>query len=134
MFQADNSHTTTLPSAPAGSAASLTSKAPKYGVTRSQVMKRAWQLAALNNPTRKAKRREQLGRWMRHAWDEARRGDTENWTFLSPEHEARCIEKELVTLQYDDRRTDAHYALMQSLRDSLSALRASAVTQDAMSK
>ena len=60
--------------------------------------------------------------------------DTENWTFLSPEHEARCIEKELVTLQYDDRRTDAHYALMQSLRDSLSALRASAVTQDAMSK
>ncbi len=51
MFQADNSHTTTLPSAPAGSAASLTSKAPKYGVTRSQLMKRAWQLAALNNPT-----------------------------------------------------------------------------------
>jgi hypothetical protein len=134
MFQADNVHTTTAPRTPVGSAASLTPKAPKYGVTRRQIMKRALQLAALNNPTRKAKRREQLGRWMRHAWDEARRGDTENWTFLSPEHEARCIEKELVTLQYDDRRTDAHYALMQSLRDSLSALRASAVTQDAMSK
>src|ERR1700674_5241248 len=115
MLQADKSHTTTLPRARVGSAASLTSKAPKYGVTRSQVMKRAWQLAALNNPTRKAKRREQLGRWMRHAWDEARRGHTDNWTFLSPEHEARCLEYQLVTLQYDDRRTETHYALMQSL-------------------
>jgi hypothetical protein len=125
MFQADDVHTTTAPRTLAGSAASTPTKAPKYGVTRSQVMKRAWQLAALNSPTRKDRRREQLGRWMRHAWDEARRGDTENWTFLSAEHEARCLEHRLVTLQYDDRRTEAHYALMQTLRDSISALRIS---------
>jgi hypothetical protein len=124
MFQADNVHTTTAPRTPVGSAASITPKAPKYGVTRSQVMKRAWQLAALNNPIRKKKRHEQFGRWMRHAWDEARRGRTDNWTFLSPEHEARCLEHQLVTLQYDDRRSLAHYALMDSLRASLSALRA----------
>jgi hypothetical protein len=42
---------------------------------------------------------------MRMAWGEARRGETENWTFLSPEHKARCLERQLVTLQYDDRRT-----------------------------
>jgi hypothetical protein len=126
MFQADDVYTTTASCRPAGSAVSAP-KAPKYGVTRSQVMKRAWQLAALNNPTRKDKRRGQLGQWMRHAWNEARRGDTENWTFLSPEHEARCLEHQLVTLQYDDRRTEAHYALMQSLRDSIHALRTSAL-------
>jgi hypothetical protein len=123
MFQADNVHTTTAPRTPVGSAASLSPKAPKYGVTCSQIMKRAWQLAALNNPTRKDKRREKLGRWMCHAWDKARRGHTDNWTFLSPEHEARCLEHQLVTLQYDDRRTEAHYTLMQSLRDSISDLR-----------
>jgi len=55
--------------------------------------------------------------------DEARRGDAGNWTFLSPAHEARALERQLVTLQYDDRRTRAHYALMQSLRDSISVLR-----------
>jgi hypothetical protein len=58
------------------------------------------------------------------AWDEARRGETENWAFLSPEHEARCLERQLVTLQHDDRRTSAHYALMPSLRDSVRSLRA----------
>jgi hypothetical protein len=95
-----------------------------HALARSQIMRRAWQLAHLNNPTRKDKRREQFGRWMRHAWDEARRGHTDNWTFLSPEHEARCLEHQLVTLQYDDRRSLAHYALMDSLRASLSTLRA----------
>jgi hypothetical protein len=124
MFRAVDTHTTTAPRMPAGSAASLTSKTPTHGFNRSQVMKRAWQLAALNNPIRKNKRHEQFGRWMRHAWDEARRGHTDNWTFLSPEHEARCLEHQLVTLQYDDRRSLAHYALMDSLRASLSALRA----------
>jgi hypothetical protein len=132
MFQAADSHTTIASEPPVGAASS--SPQIKYGVTRSQVMKRAGQLAAINNPTRKDRRRAELGRWMKYAWDEARRGDTENWTFLSPEHEAQCLEHQLVTLQYDDRRTEAHYALMQSLRDSLSALRASAVTHDAMSK
>jgi hypothetical protein len=78
-----------------------------HALARSQIMRRTWQLAHLNNPTRKDKRREQFGRWMRHAWDEARRGHTDNWTFLSPEHEARCLEYQLVTLRYDDRRTEA---------------------------
>jgi hypothetical protein len=125
MFQAEDTHTTTAPGTPAGSAVSPRNKAPKHSVTRSQVMTRAWQLAALNNPTRKDKRREQLSRWMKHAWGEARRGDTENWTFLSPEHEARCLERQLITLEYDDQRTRAHYALMDSLRASIRALRTS---------
>jgi hypothetical protein len=122
MFQAADSHTIIASEPPLG--AHSASLKIKYGVTRSQVMKRAWQLAALNNPTCKDQRREQLGRWMRHAWAEARRGETERWSFLSPEHEARVLERQLVTLQYDDRRTEAHYALMQSLCESISALRA----------
>jgi hypothetical protein len=124
MFQAAATLSTAVLCVPVGSAAFTPTKASKYGVTRSQVMKRAWQLAALNNPIRKDRRRKQLGRWMRHAWDEARRGDAENWTFRSPEHEARCLESQLVTLQHDDRRSRAHYALMDSLRGSISALRA----------
>jgi hypothetical protein len=98
---------------------STLSPKPKYAVTRSQVMKRAWQLAKLNRGNVNNTGRERLGQYMRMAWDEARRGETENWTFLSPEHEARCLVRQLVTLQYDDRRTSAHYAL----RDSISALR-----------
>jgi hypothetical protein len=105
-----------------------------HGLTRSQIMRRAWQLAHLNNPTSKARVCQSLGRSISHAWQEAREGRTDNWTFLSAEREARCLEHQLVTLQYDDRRTEAHYALMQSLRDSLSALRAFDVIQDAMSK
>jgi hypothetical protein len=122
MFQAANIHTTTASEPPLG--APSASLKIEYGVTRSQMMKRAWQLAALNNPTRKDQRREHLGRWMRHAWAEAGRGETERWSFLSPEHEARALEHQLTTLQYDDRRTEAHYALMQSLRDSITALHA----------
>ena len=99
-----------------------------HGLTRSQIMRRAWQLAHLNNPTSKARARQSLGRWISMAWDQARRGDTEHWTFLSAEHEARCLEHQLVTLQYDDRRSRAHYALMDSLRRSIGALRASAGT------
>lgn len=76
----------------------------KYSVTRSQVMKRAWQLAKLNRRTANETGRERLGYYMRMAWDEARRGDTE----------ARALERQLVTVQYDDRRTQAHYTLMLS--------------------
>jgi hypothetical protein len=120
MFQADNSHITIASEQPAG----LVNLQPKYSVTRSQVMKRAWQLAKLNRGNVNNTGRERLGQYMRMAWDEARRGETENWTFLSPEHKARCLERQLVTLQYDDRRSSAHYALMQSLRDSVRSLRA----------
>jgi hypothetical protein len=94
-----------------------------HGLTRSQIMRRAWQLAHLNNPTSKVRARQSFGRWSSHAWKEARESRTENWTFLSAEHEARNLEHQLVTLQYDDRRTQAHYALMDSLRASIGALR-----------
>ena len=85
-------------------------------------MRRAWQLASLNHPVHKAKRRERIGAFMAMAWKEAREGRTETWTFLSAEHEARAIERQLTTLQFDDRRTQAHYALMDSLRASIRAL------------
>jgi hypothetical protein len=120
MFQADDSHTTITSEPPARAII----HPPKYGVTRSQVMTRAWQLAKLNRRTANESGRERLGEFMRMAWGEARRNDTENWTFLSPKHEARCLERQLVTLQYDDRRTQAHYGLMDSLRASISSLRA----------
>ena len=48
MFQGDDNHTTTPPGSPASVAVSTLSPKPKYSVTRSQVMKRAWQLAKLN--------------------------------------------------------------------------------------
>jgi hypothetical protein len=122
MSQADHFHST-IASEPLLKAASFQSK---HGIRRSQVMRRAWQLAALDSATRKDRRREQLGRWMRQAWAEVRRGDTEQWSFLSLEHEARALEHQLTTLQYDDRRTEAHYALMDSLRASIRALRCAA--------
>jgi hypothetical protein len=124
MFQGDDNHTKTPATSPASVAVSTLSPKPKYSVTRSQVMKRAWQLAKLNRGNVNNTGRESLGQYMRMAWDEARRGETENWAFLSPEHEARCLERQLVTLQHDDRRTSAHYALMPSLRDSVRSLRA----------
>jgi hypothetical protein len=98
MFQGDDNHTTTPPSSPASVAVSTLSPKPKYSVTRSQVMKRAWQLAKLNRGNVNNTGRERLGQYMRMAWGEARRGETKNWTFLSPEHEARCLERQLITL------------------------------------
>ena len=95
MFQADDSHTTIASEPPAELA---TSPKPKYGVTRSHVMKRAWQLAKLNRGNVNNTGRERLGQYMRMAWNEARRRETENWTFLSPEHKARCLERQLITL------------------------------------
>jgi hypothetical protein len=48
MFQGDDNHTTTPATSPASVAVSTLSPKTKYVVTRSQVMKRAWQLAKLN--------------------------------------------------------------------------------------
>lgn len=121
MSQANDTPITTPADAPAGSAVPIKSY---NGVTRSQIMKRAWQLAKLNKGKSSSTGREQIGLWISHAWKEAREGRTDNWTFLSPEHEARCIEHQLVVLQNDDRRSPAHYTLMASLRASVNALRA----------
>lgn len=126
MFQADEALSTIASNSSFGPTSSP-DKTLRYGITRSQVMKRAWQLAALNNPVHKHKRRAQLGQWMKMAWAEARRGDTERWSFLSPEQEARALERQLVTLEYADRHTEAHYTLMDLLRASITELRAGAL-------
>ena len=102
MFQANDSHSTT----PSGSSAGIAVSSKTYhGVTRSQIMKRAWQLAKLNRGNIHTSVRDQIGRWISHAWQEARDGQTENWTFLSAEHEARSLEHQLTTLEFDDRRS-----------------------------
>ena len=98
-----------------------------HGLSRSQIMKRAWQLAKLNRGNIHTSTRDKIGRWISHAWQEAREGQTENWTFLSVEHEARSLEHQLTTLEFDDRRSAAHYSLMASLRASITALRSGAV-------
>lgn len=126
MFQADDSHTTTPPCLPLGSALSILAPKPKYGVTRSQVMKRAWQLAKLNRRTANESGRENIGQWMRLAWDEARRGDTEHWTFLSAEHAARAVERQLTEARMghgSDIFMGVNFALIRSLGDRLAALR-----------
>jgi hypothetical protein len=64
MFQATDTYNTTPSEPPAGSVA----RPPKYNVTRSQVMKRAWQLAKLNRRTAHDSGRERLGQYMRMAW------------------------------------------------------------------
>ena len=85
MFQANDSHSTT----PSGSSAGIAVSSKTYhGVTRSQIMKRAWQSAKLNRDNIHSSIRDQLGRWISHA---CREGQTENWTFLSAEHEARSL-------------------------------------------
>ena len=94
--------------------------------SRSQIMHRAWQLARLNRKTVTASLRMDFGRWLSHAWKEAREGRTENWSFLSPEHKARALEYQLVTLEHD-RRTDSNRAHMGQLGDKIRALRAEQV-------
>ena len=98
-----------------------------HSLTRSQIMRRAWQLAHLNNPTSKARARQSLGRWISLAWDQARRGDTEHWTFLSAEHEARAVEHQLTALEWgcgSDRFMPDHIAAKHTLRARLNELRA----------
>ena len=97
-----------------------------HGLTRSQIMRRAWQLAHLNNPTSKARARQSLGRWQATAWDQAQRGDTENWTFLSAAHEARAVEHQLTALEWgngSDRYMPDHIAAKHTLRARLNVLR-----------
>jgi anaerobic selenocysteine-containing dehydrogenase len=94
-----------------------------HGLTRSQIMRRAWQLARLNNPTVKTGLRA-ASQWQTMAWDEARNGNTERWSFLSAEHEARAIERQLTVLTFADRRTPEMQRQMAVLRSDLSALRA----------
>ena len=94
------------------------------GITRGQIMLRAWQLARLNRKTMTASLRIDFGRWLSHAWKEAREARTDNWSFLSPEHEIRSLEHQFVTLEQDDRRTDGMRKLMASLRASINELRA----------
>jgi anaerobic selenocysteine-containing dehydrogenase len=91
-----------------------------HGLTRSQIMRRAWQLARLNRPNAKTGLRAS-SQWQTMAWDEARNGQTERWSFLSAEHEARSvarsIERQLTVLTYADRRTPEMERQMDSLRD-----------------
>jgi len=95
-----------------------------YGLTRSQIMRRAWQLARLNRPNGKTSVRQSLGRWIAYAWAEARNGKTDSWSFLSAEHEALAIERQLTVLTFADRRTPEMQRQMAVLRSDLSALRA----------
>jgi hypothetical protein len=98
----------------------------RYGVTRSQVMKRAWMLAKLNRRTANETGRERLGQYMRMAWVEARHGETEHWTFLSAEHAARAVERQLTEARMghgSDRYSGVNFGLIRSLGDKLAALR-----------
>ena len=85
MSQANDSHSTTPPGSCAGIAVSSKTY---HGVTRSQIMKRAWQPAKLNHDNIHSSIRDQLGRWISHP---CRGGQTENLTFLFAEHEARSL-------------------------------------------
>ena len=81
--------TVTLITTPSGQLAGIAVSSKTYhGVTRSQIMKRAWQPAKFNRDNIHSSIRDQLGRWISHA---CREGQTENWTFLSAEHEARSL-------------------------------------------
>ena len=109
MSQATDTLTMTPPGRPGGIAVSSRTY---HGVTRSQIVQRAWQLAKLNRGNIHTSVRGQIGRWISHAWQEARDGHTENWTFLSADHEARSLEHQLTRLEFDNRRSAAHYSLM----------------------
>jgi hypothetical protein len=98
----------------------------RYDVTRSQVMKRAWMLAKLNRRSAKETGRERLGHYMRLAWDEAPRGDTEHWTFPTTEHAARAVERQLTEARMghgSDSYSGVNFGLIRSLGDKLAALR-----------
>ena len=91
-----------------------------HGMTRSQIMQRAWQLAKLNKRSMNDSGRKQLGRWISLAWQEAREGNTNNWTFLSAAHEARSIERQLVQHEMEPSRNSA--GIVAALRASLAQL------------
>ena len=71
MSQAADTLTTISSGRPAGIAVSSKTY---HGVTRSQIMKRAWQLAKLNRGNIHTSVRDQLGHWISPAWAEAREG------------------------------------------------------------
>jgi hypothetical protein len=99
-----------------------------HGLTRSQIMRRAWQLANLNNPTNKIRARQSLGRWMAYAWKEARDSRTANWSFLSAEHAARAVEDQLTAVRMgngSDRFSGMNFEFRRSLTEKLASLRAS---------
>jgi hypothetical protein len=99
-----------------------------YGLTCSQIMRRAWQLAKLNRGTVNSTGRENLGKWISYAWAEAQRGETENWDFLSAEHEAHAVERQLTAVSMghgSDRFSGVNFSLRSLLTDRLASLRAS---------
>jgi hypothetical protein len=59
-------------------------------VTRQDIMRRAHELAKLNNGSSAHKR--PFGEWLKLAWAEAREGRTQNWLWLCPENELAALE------------------------------------------
>ena len=79
-------------------------------------------MAKLNKGKAANTGREEIGRWISHAWTEAREGRTENWSFLSPAHEARLIEQRIVQEEMEPTNFGT-FRLIRDLRASLSQLR-----------
>ena len=88
-----------------------------YGVTRSQLMARAWQLARFNRRTATSSLKDGFGRWLSAAWAEAREGNTAFWPVNFTRRNA--LQAEIASLNAKDTWDRSDYPLMTALSAEL---------------
>jgi hypothetical protein len=113
MTMADSFTTTNLFSSGTGTSA----KPRVFGVTRSQLMARAWQLARFNKRAATSSLKDGFGRWLSAAWAEAREGNTAFWSVHFSRRDA--LQAEIDCLGAKDRWSDADYQTMHDLSAEL---------------
>lgn len=87
-----------------------------FGVTRAQIMRRAWQLAKMNRQCFDHSGAEHFTHWLRFAWREARTGQTKFWQPLPLVEQLR---RSIIELDMKDRWSKADYAYRAALSDQL---------------
>src|SRR5688572_26023788 len=88
-----------------------------YGVTRSQLMSRAWHLARFNKRTATSSLKDGFGRWLSAAWAEAREGNTAFWPVNFTRRNA--LQAEIASLNAKDTWDRSDYPLMAALSAEL---------------
>jgi hypothetical protein len=88
-----------------------------FGVTKSQLMTRAWQLARFNKRTATSSLRDGFGRWLSAAWAETREGNTAFWPVNYSRRDV--LQAEIASLNAKDTWDRSDYPLMAALSAEL---------------
>ena len=100
----------------------MTTNSPIYGVTKSQLMTRAWELARRTRRTLAASLKTDFGRWLAFAWAEAREGELQFWPMNA--NPRASLQHEIDCLNGKDRWSADDYQIMRALSAELTALSA----------